>query len=86
MREGRREGKGQRKEGLQTHTGIVVVHIDHPEGDRQQLEDVEGMKYLLHQQDMVWLHRNIDRVKPIARQPVEHSDRGQRSHLRQRGS
>ena len=46
-------------------TGVVVVGVGHPEGHREQLEDEEGVEHLLHQQNMVWLHRHIDGVHSI---------------------
>ena len=52
-------------------TSIVVVFIDHPEYHRENLEDVEWMQNLLHQQNMVWFHRNINGVLTIAPGPAD---------------
>ena len=52
------------------HTGVVVVIVGHPEGHGEQLEDVEWMQYLLHQQDVVGLHRDIDGVGSEASVPA----------------
>ena len=51
-------------------TCVGIVIFVHPQGNGEELEDIEGVEYLFYKQDMVWLHRNINGVRTIQTQPA----------------
>ena len=61
-------------------TRIVVVHVEHPEDDRDNLEQVEGVQHLLHEELVVRRHWHVNAVGSVQLQPAGGQGSGVRGH------